>query len=115
MLGQRVPGEGPWRVHTVAFDGKAASAKVVADSLKRRGNAGETPGKRQGNAREALGKTPTEILELLKNKPDLSVPQLAALMRRSESAIHRAIRILRDSGLLVRVGPDKGGQWKVIE
>ena len=76
---------------------------------------GTTPGKRQGNAREALGKTPTKILELLKNKPDLSVPQLAALMRRSESAIHRAIRILRDSGLLVRVGSDKGGQWKVIE
>jgi ATP-dependent DNA helicase RecG len=76
---------------------------------------GKTPGERQGNARETLGKTPTEILELLKNKPDLSVPQLAALMRKSESAIHRAIRILRDSGLLVRVGPDKGGQWKVIE
>jgi len=76
---------------------------------------GKTPGERQGNARETLGKTPTEILELLKNKPDLSVPQLAALMRKSESAIHRAIRILRDSGLLVRIGPDKGGQWKVIE
>lgn len=76
---------------------------------------GKTPGKRQGNARETLGKTPTKILELLKNKPDLSVPQLAALMGKSESAIHRAIRILRDSGVLVRVGPDKGGQWKVIE
>jgi len=76
---------------------------------------GKTPGERQGNARGTLGKTPTEILELLKNKPDLSVQQLAALMHKSESAIHRAIRILRDSGLLVRVGPDKGGQWKVIE
>lgn len=76
---------------------------------------GTTPGKRQGNARETLGKTPAEILELLKNKPDLSVPQLAALMGKSESAIHRAIRILRDSGVLVRVGPAKGGRWKVIE
>lgn len=73
------------------------------------------PGKRQGNARETLGKTPTEILGLLKNKPDLSVPQLAALIGKSESAIHRAIRILRDSGLLMRVGPAKGGRWKVIE
>jgi predicted transcriptional regulator len=43
------------------------------------------------------------------------VPQLAALMHKSESAIHRAIRILRDSGLLERVGPDRGGRWKVIE
>lgn len=76
---------------------------------------GKTPGERQGNARETLGKTPTKILDLLKNKPDLSVPQLAALMGKSESAIHRAIRILRDAGLLVRVGPAKGGRWKVIE
>ena len=76
---------------------------------------GKTPGERQGNARETLGKTPTEILELLKNKPDLSVQQLAALMHKSESAIHRAIRKLRDSGLLLRVGSAKGGRWKVIE
>ncbi len=76
---------------------------------------GKMTGERQGNARETLGKTPTKILELLKNNPDLSVPQLAALMHKSESAIHRAIRILRDSGLLERVGPDRGGRWKVIE
>ena len=76
---------------------------------------GKTPAERQGSARETLGKTPTEILDLLKNKPDLTVPQLAALMGKSESAIHRAIRLLRDSGVLVRVGPDKGGHWKVIE
>ncbi len=76
---------------------------------------GKKPGERQGKARETLGKTPMEILDLLKNKPDLSVPQLAALMGKSESAIHRAIRILRDSGVLVRVGPAKGGRWKVIE
>ncbi len=75
---------------------------------------GRTPGERQGNARETLGKAPTEILRLLKDQPDLSVSQLAALMDKSESAIHRAIRILRDSGLLVRVGSAKGGHWKVI-
>ncbi len=61
------------------------------------------------------GKTPAEILRLLTDDPALSVAQLAARLGRSESAVNRAVRILRESGRLVRIGPDKGGQWKVIE
>jgi len=76
---------------------------------------GKTPGERQGNARETLEKTRAESLRLLKDQPYLSVSKLAAVMGKSESAIHRAIRKLRDSGLLLRVGSAKGGRWKVIE
>jgi ATP-dependent DNA helicase RecG len=68
----------------------------------------KTPGK-------TPGKTAAAILELLAKTPGLSVPQLATGLRRSESAVHRAIKTLRESGRLVRVGPDKGGHWKVIE
>jgi ATP-dependent DNA helicase RecG len=75
---------------------------------------GKAPGERQGNAREALGKTPLEVLRTLKDRPDLSVPAVAASLGKSESAIHRAIWSLREAGLLVRMGPDKGGRWKVI-
>jgi len=51
----------------------------------------------------------------LADEPNLSAPQLAARMGKSEITIHRAIRSLRESGRLVRIGPDKGGSWKVIE
>ncbi len=68
----------------------------------------KTPGK-------TPGKTAAAILELLAKTPGLSVPQLATSLRRSESAVHRAIKTLRESGRLQRIGPDKGGYWKVIE
>jgi ATP-dependent DNA helicase RecG len=55
------------------------------------------------------------VLELLANDPNLTVPQLADRLQKSEVTIHRAIRDLRESGRLERIGPDKGGYWKVIE
>ncbi len=60
------------------------------------------------------GKTPAAILELLKEEPDLSIPELAIRLHKSESAIERAIRRLRESGRLERMGPAKGGSWKVL-
>jgi ATP-dependent DNA helicase RecG len=73
------------------------------------------PGNRQTNAGETPGKTPAAILQLLKEAPDLTLPQLAARLGKSERAIERAVRKLRESNRLERVGPDKGGQWRVIE
>ena len=70
--------------------------------------AGKTTGK-------TTGKTPSAVLRLLSESPHLSVPQIAARLGRSEGTIHRAIRALRESGRLERVGPDKGGIWKVTE
>lgn len=60
-------------------------------------------------------KTPDAILGLLKDEPGLSFPDLATRLNKSESAIKRAVRKLRDSGRLQRVGPAKGGSWKVLE
>jgi ATP-dependent DNA helicase RecG len=52
---------------------------------------------------------------MLKGNPNLTVPELAARLGKSELTIHRAIRTLRESGRLERVGPDKGGFWKVLD
>ena len=73
---------------------------------------GKTTGKAIG---KAIGRTPLAVFELLAGDPTLTVPQLAARLEKSELTIHRAIRTLRESGRLKRVGPDKGGYWKVIE
>lgn len=69
---------------------------------------GKTPG-------EAPGKTPDRIVALLSESPGLSIPELAARLGKSESAVERAVRKLRESGRLQRVGPDKGGHWKVLD
>lgn len=60
-------------------------------------------------------KTRDAILGLLKAEPELSFPDLASRLGKSESAVKRAVRKLRESGRLQRIGPDKGGYWKVIE
>jgi ATP-dependent DNA helicase RecG len=67
----------------------------------------KTPGK-------TPGKTPDLILVLLSEAPALSIPKLASRLNKSESAVERAIRALRESGRLVRIGPNKGGHWQVL-
>ena len=69
---------------------------------------GKTPGK-------TLRKTPDLILGWLTDTPEASIPELAQQLGKSESAIQRSVRKLRASGKLVRIGPTKGGHWKVME
>lgn len=72
----------------------------------------ETPGQ---TPVKTPGKTPDRIVALLSEFPELSIPELATRLGKSESAVERAIRKLRESGRLERVGPDKGGHWKVLD
>ena len=60
-------------------------------------------------------KTDTAILRLLRERPELSMAELAESLGRVPSTVERAIRKLRESGHLQRIGPDKGGHWQVIE
>ena len=69
---------------------------------------GETPGK-------TPGKTPGMILDAMRVTPHTTVPELAVLLGKSESAINRAIQKLREEGRLRRVGPTKGGRWEVLK
>ena len=64
---------------------------------------------------KTLGKTPDAILLLLDENPSLSIPEIAERINKSESAVERAIRKLREEGRLKRIGPAKGGHWKIIE
>ena len=70
----------------------------------------QTPGKTLG---KAPGKTPSLILRQLAASPSTSIPELALLLGKSDSAVERAIRKLRADGKLVRVGPAKGGHWEI--
>lgn len=58
--------------------------------------------------------TPEAVLKLLRRRPALTVPELAAALGKAGITIHRAIRTLRETGRLQRVGPDKGGTWQVL-
>jgi ATP-dependent DNA helicase RecG len=73
---------------------------------------GKTPRKTLG---KTPGKTPGKILDMLKRTPGLSIPEIAAHLEKSASAVERAIRKLKSTGKLARVGPAKGGHWKVTD
>lgn len=55
------------------------------------------------------------ILECLRQDSTMSINALAALLGKSASCIAKNIKQLKDKGKLQRIGPDKGGQWKVTD
>jgi len=59
-------------------------------------------------------KTSQKILELMKNNPIITIAELAPVIGVSERTVKYQIANLKKSGLLKRVGPDKGGYWKIV-
>ena len=60
-------------------------------------------------------KSSVKILDLLKSNTEMSIPELAERVGITTRAIEKSIKKLQDAGKLQRVGPAKGGHWKVIE
>lgn len=83
---------------------------AVAKALA--GEPEETPPK---TPPKAPPKTPSRILALLRARPELSFAEVAAELGKSESAIKRAVRKLREAGCVKRIGPAKGGRWEVVD
>jgi Fic family protein len=88
---------------------------AIEESLREAIRMGQSPETLGKTPVKTPGKTPERILELLSASPELAIPRLAASLGKSESAIERAIRKLREAGRLARIGPDKGGHWQVLE
>lgn len=67
-----------------------------------------------GGSEKTPGKTPDLVLQRLRDTPQATIPELAAYLGKSDSAIERTVRKLREEGRLQRIGPAKGGHWKVL-
>jgi predicted HTH transcriptional regulator len=61
------------------------------------------------------GKPILEILSLIRQDSSLTISELAITLELSERTIERAIQSLRADGRLERIGPSKGGFWKVLK
>ena len=55
------------------------------------------------------------ILSLIKENTQISITEIAQKIERGLTATKERISKLKAKGLLERIGPDKGGYWKVIE
>jgi ATP-dependent DNA helicase RecG len=84
----------------------ALPAKVTGEAT------GKTTGKATG---KTTGKAHEAVLTLLAAEPSLSIPEVATRIGKGPRATERIVRALREAGRLERVGPAKGGHWRVIE
>ncbi len=68
-----------------------------------------------GSKAKTSVKSSVKILELLKLNSQMTIPELAEQVGITTQAIEKNIKKLQDNGSLARVGPTKGGHWKVID
>jgi predicted HTH transcriptional regulator len=54
-----------------------------------------------------------KIIALLESDGSLSSATLATQISKTSRTVERVLRELRESGVIERIGPDKGGHWVV--
>ena len=67
------------------------------------------------NSENGLVENQSKILEMMIKDPTISKQQISESLGISSTAVDKNIDVLKKKGLLKRVGPDKGGHWKVIK
>ena len=57
----------------------------------------------------------SKIVEAMRNNPEISRKELSKLLGISPSAIQRHIEFLKESEIIIRLGSDRKGLWKVLK
>lgn len=60
-------------------------------------------------------KTSDKIIALMEGNPSITYEDLMKSLSMSKGGIEYAVRALKKSGRIERIGSDKGGTWKVIQ
>lgn len=70
----------------------------------------KTFGESSGKSSE---KSSEKILYYMKQNPSITIAELCKVIGLSDKGVRKNINKLKECGRLTRVGPDKGGWWKV--
>ncbi len=73
-----------------------------------------TPAAPEAAVAAAPVKNSTRILEILANHPRYTTAELAGMLGISDKGVEKHLANLKKTGALKRVGPDKGGYWRVV-
>ena len=93
--------------------------QVKSECIQNNENSGE---KKQGETKEKLrrktkekkqGETKEKIIKLMKDNPVITYKEIMEELSLSRSGVEYAVRKLRETGRVERIGADKGGSWKV--
>jgi len=64
---------------------------------------------------ETSGKTSGKIVDLIRKNPNITIPELAQHLGKTPRAIELQVNKLKAAEIIGRVGPAKGGHWKVLK
>ncbi|HEY4336347.1 MAG TPA: RNA-binding domain-containing protein [Puia sp.] len=65
------------------------------------------------NGVEKLDKNELRILQMIRQNSIITISELARKLKVGTSTVQRNIARLKTTGILERIGPDKGGHWKI--
>ena len=92
--------------------GTAQPAIIQKTSRKPPENVQKTAG--NGSPSPESARLADRILALLRRNPSASRREIAATLGTTRSTVRYRLDRLREAGRIERVGPDKGGHWKVL-
>ena len=75
----------------------------------------EQPETAQKTAQETARKITQEILGAIMQNPSVTRQELAIIIERSPDAVKRQLEKLKQNGVIRRIGPAKGGHWKILK
>lgn len=95
--------------HIDAFIMKASvCARILDDIEKKTTFIGQEKGKKRAR------KGQENILALIEENPHISITSIASKCGLSAKTVRNIINDLRNNNILIRIGPDRGGYWKII-
>ena len=99
----------------ISFERPDLQKMSVEQRMKEYKKVGEKVGERVG---EKVGEKVTEnqnrIISLISGDEKISIVEIARQIDMAEKNVENNLRKLKEKGLLNRVGPDKGGYWKIL-
>lgn len=64
---------------------------------------------------KSSGKSSGKIVLLMRENPDITIPEIAKRLKKTTRAIDKQINKLKADKVIRRIGPDKGGHWEVLK
>ncbi len=96
-----------------ALTAKGEAAVGTAEKTTKKTTKKTTPSPLSATTRSP--KSAEKILAIVRAMPDVTVRELAEATGLSVDGVNWNIRKLKSSGRLLRIGPDKGGHWQVVD
>ena len=88
------------------------SAFELAESREKDSESSEKSSEKDSESSE---KSSEKIVSMMRSNPTITIEELSVLLSKTTRAIEKNLTKLKAKGLIERVGPDKGGHWKVLK